>query len=111
MAKKNTKNTASNKSDDNVKGKPWTFPKHTLEAAIEIPKAIDEKNAGNPMRAADLCAATGFSSLDWRFTQLLTSANQYGLVTGTGAKATVQIEPLGQQIISPSTAAERKEAL
>jgi len=33
------------------KGKPWTFPKNTLEDAIRIPKAIEEKNAGNPMPA------------------------------------------------------------
>ena len=31
---------------------PWTFPKETLEVAIQIPKAIDELHGGNPMAAA-----------------------------------------------------------
>jgi hypothetical protein len=29
-----------------AKGKPWTFPRNTLEDAIRIPKAIEDKNAG-----------------------------------------------------------------
>jgi hypothetical protein len=62
------------------KGKPWTFPKNTLEDAIRIPKAIEEKNAGNPMPAQDLAVAVGYRlAQDWRFLDLLRSANQYAL--------------------------------
>ena len=43
-----------------TKGKPWTFPKNTLEDAIRVPKAIEEKNAGNPMRALELARAVEF---------------------------------------------------
>ena len=67
------------------RGKAWTFPKNTLEDAIRIAKAIEEKNAGNPMPAQDLAVAVGFrQAQDWRFLELLRSANQYGLVAGTG---------------------------
>src|SRR5258706_14150895 len=73
-----------------AKGTPWTFPKNTLEDAIRIPKAIEEKNAGNPMPAPDLAIAVGFRQpSDWRFLDLLRSANQYGLVSGTGASASI----------------------
>src|SRR3989338_42184 len=51
-----------------AKGKPWTFPKNTLEEAIRVAKAIEEKNAGNPMHATVLAKAVGFTkSNDWRF--------------------------------------------
>ena len=61
MATKTTKISAS----DSSKGKPWVFPKQTLEEAIEVLKAIDEKNAGNPMHSSDLSKALGFPSIDW----------------------------------------------
>lgn len=64
-----------------AKGKPWTFPKNQLEDAIRIPKEIEEKNAGNPMPVDDLATAVGFRlANDWRFTDLLRSADQYGLI-------------------------------
>jgi hypothetical protein len=78
-----------------AKGTPWTFPKVTLEEAIRVPKAIEEKSAGNATPAAVIAGAVGFKPSDWRFTDLLRSANQYGLVTGSGAASTVHIAPLG----------------
>lgn len=95
-----------------AKGKPWTFPKNSLEDAIGIAKAIEEKNAGNPMPAHDVAVAVGFrQSSDWRFLDLLRSANQYGLVTGSGATATVQLAPLGQDVVAPGSPSQRSEAL
>jgi hypothetical protein len=94
------------------KGKPWTFPKNTLEDAIRIPKAIEEKNAGNPMPAQDLAVAVGYRQApDWRFLDLLRSANQYGLVTGTGSSASIHLAKLGQDVVAPSSPRERSEAL
>jgi hypothetical protein len=103
-----TKSTAST----SAKGKPWTFPKNTLEDAIAIAKAIEEKNAGNPMPANDIAVAVGFNqSHDWRFLDLLRSANQYGLVTGTGASGYIHLAKLGQDIVAPSSPHQRSEAL
>ena len=36
-----------------AQGGPWTFPKHTLEKAIEAAQALEEKNAGKPLKATD----------------------------------------------------------
>jgi len=95
-----------------AKGHPWTFPKNTLEDAIRIPKAIEEKNAGNPMEASVLARAVGFKqSSDWRFLDLLRSANLYGLVSGAGATATVSMEKLGQDIVMPGSPQQRQNAL
>ncbi|MBI1381465.1 MAG: hypothetical protein GC161_10310 [Planctomycetaceae bacterium] len=95
-----------------AKGKPWTFPKNSLEDALGIAKAIEEKNAGNPMPAQDVAVAVGFrQSADWRFLDLLRSANQYALVTGSGPKATVQLAQLGQDVVAPGSPNQRSDAL
>jgi hypothetical protein len=94
------------------KGQPWTFPKNTLEEAISVAKAIEEKYAGNPMRAPELAKAVGYRlSNDWRFLDLLRSANQYGLVSGSGANATISMTKLGQDVVAPSSPTQRAEAL
>jgi len=91
---------------------PWTFPKNTLEEAIEIPKAIEEQNAGNPMKADVLVKAVGFKqSDDWRFLNILKSANQYGLVEGSGKAATVSITQIGSDVIAPGSRDQRQKAL
>lgn len=94
------------------KRKPWTFPKNTLEDAIRVPKAIEEKNAGNPMPAQDLAVAVGFrQAQDWRFLDLLRSANLYGLVSGSGRAASTHLAKLGQDIVAPGSPKERADAL
>ncbi len=111
--KKAPKPKAKRRTDSSfAKGKPWTFPKNTLEDAIGIAKAIEEKNAGNPMPAQDLAIAVGFrQSNDWRFLDLLRSANQYGLAAGTGAGASIHLAKTGQDVVAPSSPHQRSEAL
>jgi len=103
---------AGKKPVGSTKGAPWTFPKHSLEDAIAIPKAIEEKNAGNPMKADMLAKAVGFNQpQDWRFQELLRSANQYGVVVGSGIKATVSLTQTGMDIVAPGSQSQRQEAL
>jgi len=106
------KGSTGSSSPASAKGKPWTFPKNSLEEAIGIAKAIEEKNAGNPIPAQEVALAVGFrQSSDWRFLDLLRSANQYGLVTGSGASATIHLAPLGQDVVAPSSPSQRSDAL
>ena len=100
------------KATAGAKSQPWTFPKTKLEDAIKLAQAIEEKNAGKPIRAADLCTLVGFSNAsDWRFLDLLRSANQYQLVEGSGAAATVSLTSIGNDIVAPSTPSQRQAAL
>lgn len=88
------------------------FPKHPLEEALRIAKAIEEKQAGNPIQADLLAKAVGFyQPNDWRFLDLLKAANMYGLVSGTGAAAVVSLEKIGQDVVAPSSPEQRREAL
>jgi hypothetical protein len=94
------------------KAPPWTFPKNTLEEALRIPRALEDKNAGKPMKAGDLVRAVGYKmATDWRFLDLLRSANLYGLVGGTGANAEVAMEKTGADVVAPSSASQRQAAL
>ena len=91
---------------------PWRFPKNSLEDALRIAKAIDDKYAGNPTKAADLVKAVGFNKeSDWRFLDLLKSSALYGLTSGTGSTATVRLEKLGEDILSPGSSEQRQKAL
>lgn len=89
----------------------WNFPKHTLEETIEIAKAIEEKNGGNLTDATDLAKMVGFKNPDWRFTDLLRSANFYGIVEGKGATAKVTLTSIGNDIVAPSSPNQRQNAL
>jgi hypothetical protein len=114
VAKKRVKKTRKPKTaasdSSSAKGKPWTFPKNTLEDAIRIPKEIEEKNAGNPMSPIDLATAVGFRlSNDWRFQDLIRSADQYGLVERSGGN--ISLTKLGQDVVAPSSPNQRSEAL
>lgn len=94
---------ASSKDPKKPAALPWTFPKNTLEDAIKIARAIEEKNAGNPLKPDVLAKAVGFNSTsDWRFLDLLRSANQYGLVNGTGKISPVSLTEIGQDVVAPS---------
>jgi hypothetical protein len=91
---------------------PWSFPKNTLEDSITVAKAIEDKNGGNPMKADLLVKAVGLNKPnDWRFLDLVKSANLYGLVSGSGIKATVSLEKIGRDVVAPGSPQERKNAL
>lgn len=100
------------KAKNGPKVPPWTFPKNTLEDAIRIPQAIEQQNGGNPMKADLLVRVVGFNSTsDWRFLDLLRSANLYGLVIGSGRFATVAMTDVGNGVVAPGSPTERQTAL
>jgi hypothetical protein len=102
--KASTKKSSRAKREASAALAPWRFPKSTLEDALRVAKAIDDKYAGNPTKAADLVKAVGFNKeTDWRFLDLLKSSALYGLTSGTGQTATVRLEKLGEDILSPGS--------
>jgi hypothetical protein len=112
MAKKKVKKHVNATTDSSALKTAWNFPKNTLEDAISLAKAIEEKNAGKPLDSLSLAQCVGFNQAkDWRYLTLLRSANMYGLVSGTGATAQVSLEELGQGVVAPSNPEQRKHAL
>src|SRR2546430_17122529 len=100
--KPDTSSTEASRRADDAKGKPWTFPKHTLEEAIRGAKAIEEKTAGNPTRADMLARAVGFNhATDCRFQDLLKAGRRAGPVPGRGARATVPPRKIDPDVGAP----------
>ncbi|MEM9753996.1 MAG: hypothetical protein AAF916_11520, partial [Planctomycetota bacterium] len=111
-AKKPTTSKQTKKKTTPAAPKNWTFPKNSLEDALLVARAIEDKNAGNPMKASILVKAVGYNQpSDWRFLDLLRSANQYGLVEGTGKNATVSLARIGEDVVAPSSSTQRQQAL
>lgn len=111
-SKSSTPKKQPKSSPPKPRGDPWTFPKNTLEDAIKIARAIEEQNAGNPMKPDVLAKAVGYNSVaDWRFLDLLRSANQYGIVTASGKITPVGLTEIGQNIVAPSAPSDRPKAL
>lgn len=112
MAKDSEATKEAGKKRRAGRGPAWTFPKHTLEDALRVARSIEDKNAGKPMRSADLAKAVGFNkSNDWRYRELLRSANQYGLVDGSTATGNVSLAKTGEDVVAPSSSKQRQDAL
>ncbi len=109
---KPAKQTDNKSTQNGTKISVWSFPKNTLEDTLRIPQAIEQQNAGNPMKSDMLVKAVGFNSTsDWRFLDLLKSANLYGLVEGSGRIATVSMTSIGSDVVAPGSPTQRQEAL
>ncbi len=64
------------------------------------------------MKADLLVKAVGYNKPnDWRFQDILRSANRYGLVSGSGVSATVSMERIGQDVVAPGSPSQRQQAL
>lgn len=110
-ARKPARNAARSR-DSGPSLAPWKFPKNTLEETLKVAKALEEKFAGNPTKAEDLVKAVGFNKeTDWRFQDLLKSGALYGITSGSGAVATVRLEKMGEDIVSPGSSEQRQRAL
>lgn len=87
------------------------FPKTTLEEAIRVATAIEEANAGRPYPPTDVAIALDMSpgASQWR---VLTSASfKYGLTTGNYKSDRLEITPLAQRIVAPTSEDDRIAAL
>lgn len=90
----------------------WNFPKNTLEESIRVAQAIEEKFAGNPVKADQIVKAVGFHKVeDWRFKSLIRSANLYGLISGSGTGTPLKLEQIGSDIVAPQGPEQRRMAL
>lgn len=93
-------------------GPAWNFPKRTLEDALAVPRALEEKNAGKPLDSKTLCTYVGFKKPnDWRYLDTLRAANAYNLVEGSGATVDVSLTETGEAVVAPSSPVQRRRAL
>lgn len=87
------------------------FPKHTLEQALRVAKAVEEANAGKPLPPLETAQALGISPGSSDFRVLLSSAIKYGLTSGSFNSDRIKLESLGQRIVEPTSEQEAKSAM
>lgn len=79
------------------------FPKHTLEKTLVIAKAIQDRNAGKPMKKLLVADAIGRKPTSPEFRDLLSSSFKYGLTMGTEKAESISLTTIGQELTKPSS--------
>jgi hypothetical protein len=87
------------------------FPKFSLKEALVIPQAIQDKNAGKPMKRIFVADAIGRKPSSSDFIYLLSSSFQYSLTLGTEKAEYVELTDLGQSVTKPISPQEKTKAL
>jgi len=104
-------------SEDKMKQRspPRPFPYHTLEEALAVAKALQEKNAGKPWKPILLANALGIKSGSTNFRDITSSSNKYGLTVGTWQSDFITLTLIGASIAKPTKAEkeikDRQEAV
>lgn len=85
------------------------FPRHSIEKALRIPKAIIDQNAGKPTSLADAAKYTTGGSANGPFKVEVSSAKKYGLLRSEGGKLVP--EERARRILYPQTETDRLEGI
>jgi hypothetical protein len=107
VAKKGAaKKTAAKKASHS---NPPKYPRHSVERALRIPKAIYDQNAGNPASPSDAAKFTGGNTVTGAFTLEISSSKKYGFLESVNGD--LAITPRARQAIAPQGDRDRVNAL
>src|SRR5260370_24103349 len=87
------------------------FPKHALDEALRVAKALSDKNGGQPLPPTETAIAIGVSPGSSEFRTLLSSSIKYGLTSGSFNSEKVVLEDGGRDIVEPRTPEDARKAL
>ncbi|MBA3881299.1 MAG: nucleotide-binding protein [Chthoniobacterales bacterium] len=87
------------------------FPKHTLEDALRVAKALSDKNGGQPLPPTETAIAIGLSPGSSDFRTLLSASIKYSLTSGSFNSEKVTLEEGGRNIVEPRTPDDERKAL
>lgn len=91
-------------NNENKKRLRRPFPNFSLEEALIIANAIQDKNAGKPMKRLLLADAIGRKPTSTDFRDLLSSSYKYGLTEGTEKADYISLTDLGSRVTKPVSA-------
>jgi len=86
------------------------FPRHSLEKALRIPKALYEQNGGKAATRAEAVKFAGASGLNGPWNVELSSSQKYGLLEPAEA-GKVALSERGRRAIAPQSETDRLAAL
>ncbi len=89
------------------------FPKHSLEEALRVPQALFDANGGKPLPPVELSDALNpkMSPGSSDFRVILSSSIKYGLTNGSFNSERVSLEPLGRDIMEPTSDSSKQKAI
>jgi hypothetical protein len=87
------------------------FPLHTLEQALAVAKALQDKNAGKPLKPFLLAEALAIKPTSSGFRDITSSSWKYGLTTGTWNADYIGLTTLGSTITKPIGREQETKAL
>ena len=98
---------ASTKSAE--RAKPAKYPRHAVERALRIPKAIYDQNAGKPTSLADAAKFSTGRKVNGAFNQEVSSAKKFGFLRSKAGK--IVPEERARKAIAPQSETDRISAL
>lgn len=101
--------TAASRADNFAANR--TFPRRTLEQALRIPRALKEKNAGNPWDPKEIAAVLRVGASSGNFYYLTAASRDYGLTTGTRDSGPIALTDLGREAVYPASDIDEKRTL
>lgn len=107
MSKKRSPQNGSVKPSSKSRVK-WSFPRTTLEQALQIPYALKEKHGGNPWEPEEIRTAIGVGTGGNAYFYLTAAARDYGLTTGTNAAEKIALTDVGRDLVFAPNAEEER---
>jgi hypothetical protein len=85
------------------------YPRHSVERALRIPRALHEQNGGNPATIKEAARFTGIQGVSGDFRTEVSSAKKYGFLRDEDGH--LVLEPRARRAISPQSSTDRRDAL
>lgn len=90
---------------------PRPYPRRTLEVALRVPRALKDKNGGNPWPSEQVAEALGIGAKGGNFFYISAASRDYGLTTGSRESAEIALTELGRRAVYPESDAAQQQAL
>ena len=88
-----------------------TYPLHSLEECIQIPKEIVKAVGNGSIYRQVLARNLNTTPLSSAFVMKLKSSERYGLTTGGSGDEFIELTELGMAIVSPNSSEEQNRSL
>jgi hypothetical protein len=86
------------------------FPRRTLEIALRVPRALKDKNGGNPWPSDQVAKALGIGAKGGNFYYISAASRDYGLTIGSRETAEIALTELGRRAVYPESDDARQQA-
>lgn len=86
------------------------YPRKTLEEALRVPRALKDKNGGNPWPPAHVAEALGIGGKGGNFYYITAASRDYGLTTGSRETAEIAVTELGRRAVYPESDVSQQQA-